>query len=158
MAQKLGPVFWENFLSLSGHAVAALLAARLPLRFKPWDESADVLLQVQTNCRTARDTLREQGFQVASSHDSRVMCTWCWSDRAGHSTSLKAHLVACEVCPELRGNAYCCILHTVAYLHTEYLLHTVAYLHTSAGRAGGCECVAYLVCSRALHTLLHTGR
>ena len=58
----------------------------------------------------------------------------------------------------LRGNAYCCILHTVAYLHTAYLLHTVAYLHTSAGRAGGCECVAYLICSRALHTLLHTGR
>ena len=28
------------------------------------------------------------------------MCTWCWTSRSGHSTSLKAHLTICAPCPE----------------------------------------------------------
>ena len=104
MAPKLGPQFWKNFLSHTHTTEATLQATRIALQ--PQCEPESDAVRVQAKCRmysvAAREALQQKGFQVASSRDARVMCTWCWTSRSGHSTSLKAHLTIwiCAPCPE----------------------------------------------------------
>ena len=101
MPAALGDAFWGNFLLIDEQHSESYLRSKLALmglRFAPGDGFP--VDEAQRNCDAGRAHLRSIGFQVPTSAGKRAMCTWCWQARSCVSTSLQAHLVTCERCPE----------------------------------------------------------